>query len=133
MADTQLNEVQAQEAEKLLGKLDGTSLDNVFTAQEVASVIKMVLEAKEKDEITNTFLRADFADDLQALAAARHIAKCREFNDILGELHTRLIIHARSAIGAKRVETAVRAASPQYQPPKHNSWQDKIKQKAGVE
>lgn len=133
MADVELNEAQRTEAEKLLGKLDGGSLDNIFTAQEAASVIKMVLEAKEKDEITNTFLRGDFADDLQALAAARHVAKCRDFHDANGELEMRIAMQGRSAIGAKRVDAAIRAASPQYTPPKKHTWKDGLKEKAGIE
>lgn len=115
----------------LKGELNSGSFDSMMTAQEVPSVIRMILEAAKEKQ--NSFLRGDFADDLQALAAVRHMAKCMEFKDVNGQLEIELINNARSAINAKRVDTAVRAVIGNNQLTAKTSWKDRIKAKAGVE
>ncbi len=130
--ETILTAEQAQAADKLLGALNSGSFDGVFTAQELPSVIKMILEMA--NDAHNVFLRGDFADDEMALAATRHGSKCRDFNDLNGEKELLETISARCAIRGKRIDIAARCAAPQYQSPKAGGGAGQwLKKRAGVE
>jgi hypothetical protein len=123
---------QKEVAKKLLGELNSSSFDAVFTAQEVVSAIKMFVERGEKAE--DLLMRADFADDEQATAATRHAAKCADFHDKIGleELHS--TIAARVSIGGKRIDILLKGVTGgQTAPAKKNGMGDWAKRKAGIE
>lgn len=127
-----LSTEQQEVAKKLLGELNSGSMDQRFTAQEVVSAIKMFVDPGK--DITDLFMRADFADDEMALAASRHTSKCKDFNDSIGEQEAHNTIAARVSIRGKRVEILLKGVTGgQAQAPKAgNTGGDWLKKKAGI-
>ncbi len=128
----QLTTEQQDVAKKLLGELNSGSFDQRFTAQEVVSAIKMFVDPGKN--ITDLFMRADFADDEMALAAARHVSKCKDFADTIGETEAHNTIAARVSIRGKRVEILLKGVTGgQAQAPKGgNGAGDWLKRKANI-
>jgi hypothetical protein len=134
MAETQqeITPEQKEVAKKLLGQLNSGSFDAVFTAQEVVSAIKMFVDPG--DTMDDLFMRADFADDEQALAAARHSAKCKEFGDKFGEQEIHMTAAGRVSIGGKRVDILLRGVTGNQAQAGHKTqFGDRVKKAAGLE
>ena len=133
MAETPvLSDEMKQVAAKLAGELNSGSFDQVFTAQEVISAIKMFVDPGESLE--GLLMRADFVDDEQAMAATRHNAKCEDFHDKVGiqELHN--TVAARVSIKGKRVEILLKGVTGSQTPVKNNKGTGEwLKKKAGLE
>lgn len=123
---------QAEIAKRLLGELDNDGMQARFTAQEVVSAIKMFVDPGK--ELKDIFMRADFADDEQALAIARHVAKCQDFHDKIGETEAHHAVAARVSIKGKRVDILLRGVTGGQQlSPKRQGMGDWLKKKANVE
>ena len=132
MADVEVTPEQKEVAKKLLGALDSSSFDAVFTAQEVVSAIKMFVDRGESPE--DVLMRADFADDEQATAATRHAAKCEDFHDKIGTRELHNTIAARTSIGGKRIDILLKGVTGgQAQSPRRNGMGDWLKKKANIE
>ncbi len=128
----QMTPEQKEVAKKLLGELNSGSFEAVFTAQEVVSAIKMFVDPGE--QLKDIFMRADFADDEQALAASRHNAKCKDFHDKIGEEEIHNTVAARVSIKGKRVDILLKGVTGgQAQSPKKQSAGEWLKRKAGYE
>jgi hypothetical protein len=128
-----LSDEMKQVAAKLAGELNSGSFDQVFTAQEVISAIKMFVDPGESLE--GLLMRADFADDEQAMAATRHAAKCTDFHDKVGEQELHNTVAARVSIKGKRVEILLKGVTGSQTPVKNSrgnsgEW---LKKKAGIE
>lgn len=132
MAETPvLSDEQKAVAKKLAGELNSGSFDAVFTAQEVVSAIKMFVDPGEN--IDDLLMRAEFADDEQAMAAVRHAAKCADFHDKVGTDELHHAIAARVSIKGRRVDILLKGVTGgQSSSPKHNGVGDWMKNKAGV-
>jgi hypothetical protein len=119
-----------EQQEKLNAFLGEGGYDKHFTAQEVLSAIKMLVDPGEKPE--QLHMRADFYDDAQATAATEIEAHCTLFHDKvhLAELHNTMA--ARTAIKAKRINKLVEAVIGQQRQPQTGGGGDWLKRKAGV-
>ncbi len=127
-----ITQEQKEVAKKLLGQLDSSSYDAVFTAQEVVSAIKMFVDPGES--LKDFLPRADFADDEMALAAARHMAKCQDFKDEIGKTELHNAVTARVSIRGKRVDILLKGVTGgQASVPHKSGAGDWLKRRAGVE
>lgn len=121
----------AEQQAKLDAFLGEGSYDKHFTAQEVVSAIKMIVDPGEKPE--QLHMRADFADDEQATAATEIEARCKLFHDEIhmAELHNTMA--ARTAIKGKRINILRDAViGQQRQQPQSQGASAWLKNKAGL-
>lgn len=94
--------------EKFVQVLEGLDpLANAFSTPDVANGIKIL--AVPGNDVSELPMRADFPDRQYLVACARHLAKCRKFNDKEGEKELLFIVAGLCGIQGKRADMLVSA------------------------
>jgi len=125
-----------QMPKKLEDILYGGTFDNIFTQQQMASAIKVLVEAGY--DIRDLLMRADFPkkrteSHRYILASMRHRAKCREFGDTQGEDELMDVLAGFTSSEGKRIEKFVEAVTGQVKQTNRLSFAEKIRKAAGIQ
>lgn len=122
--------------DKLQEFLNQGSFDRIFTQQEVVSAIRMLVDAG--NNLRDLLMRADFPSKKKdshryILAAMRHYAKCREFEDKNAMDELMDVTAGFTSADGKRIESLVAAITGGKPQKASEGFADRLKRAAGLE